>query len=154
MLGAAFLDVATFEEVEHDQGATGQAAAVVVMVAAAQAIGSWGGGPSRMIGAALAALIGWIAWAGITWIIGNRVFGGTATWGEMLRTLGFAQSPGLLGVLGGSPFLGRFLSWFVPLWVAVAAFVAIRQALDFGNVKTFLTIVVGGAIFIMLSLLF
>ncbi len=32
MIGAATLDIATFEEVEHDESATGQAAAVVALV--------------------------------------------------------------------------------------------------------------------------
>ena len=34
MVGAAFLNVGTYEEVEHDDTATGQAAAVVAMVSA------------------------------------------------------------------------------------------------------------------------
>ena len=40
MLGAAKLNVQTFEEVEADETATGQAAAVVTMVAVASAVGS------------------------------------------------------------------------------------------------------------------
>ena len=40
MVGASFLSVETFEEVEHDQDATVQAAGVVAMVAVASALGS------------------------------------------------------------------------------------------------------------------
>ena len=46
MVGAAFLNVGTYEEVEHDDTATGQAAAVVAMVAVATALGGWNFGAS------------------------------------------------------------------------------------------------------------
>ena len=86
MKGAAMLDVHTYEEVEADATATGQAAGVVLLVAAAQAIGASGYGGRGIIGGAVAALIGWLLWAGITYVIGDKLFGGTATWGELLRT--------------------------------------------------------------------
>jgi hypothetical protein len=44
MVGAEFLSVDTFEEVEHDQNATGQAAFVVAIVAVARGIGVSGSG--------------------------------------------------------------------------------------------------------------
>ena len=40
------------------------------------------------------------------------------------------------------PILGWPLYALLPLWVAVASFIAIRQALDIGNAKTILTILV------------
>lgn len=39
MMGAAMLDISTYEEVEHDLDATGQAALVVIIVAICSAIG-------------------------------------------------------------------------------------------------------------------
>src|ERR671920_717385 len=81
MKGAALLDVPTYEEVEADTSATGQAATVVAIVA-------------------------WLLWSGITYLIGDKLLGGTATWGELLRTLGFAQAPGVLSILGIVPILG------------------------------------------------
>jgi hypothetical protein len=46
MRGAALFDVATYEEVEADTSATGQAAIVVVLAAVAAAIGNaFRGGP-------------------------------------------------------------------------------------------------------------
>lgn len=65
MVGAAFLDVDTFEEVEHDENATGQAAMVVAMVAVAEAIGSSGEGPFLAIGAAVSALVAWVAYSAL-----------------------------------------------------------------------------------------
>lgn len=154
MLGAATFNIATFEEVEHDETATGQAAMVVAMVAAAGAIGSSPLGLFTAGGAALAALVGWVVWAGITYLVGDKVFEGTATWGELLRTLGFAQAPGVLYLFGFLPLVGWILDMVIPLWMGIAAFIAVRQALDFGNGKTFFTILVGWGVYSALQIVF
>lgn len=154
MMGAAFLNIDTYEEVEHDQNATGQAAAVVAMVAVAQAIGA---SPLGILGAgkaAVAALVGWLVWAGITYLVGDKIFGGTASWGELLRTLGFAQAPGILGIFGIIPILGWPVTAFAAVWMLVTAFIAIRQALDFGNGKTLATVVVGWLVYTVLVVIF
>lgn len=130
MRGAAMLDVATYEEVENDLNATGQAAIVVVLAAVAAGIGSYRFGPMHMIGGIVSGLLGWASWAAITHFIGTRFFGGTSTWGELLRTLGFAQSPGVLLVLCIIPGLGPIIGLLVMLWLLVAGVIAIRQALD------------------------
>ena len=119
MIRAAMLDTSLYEEVEHDQSATSQAMQVVLIVALASGIGSalWKlltlnpiDAVTGLVGGILVAVLGWLAWALVTYIIGAKIFGGTATYGEMLRTLGFAQSPNVLliftGILGGIP-----LSW-------------------------------------------
>lgn len=143
MRGAALLDVATYEEVEHDTTATGQAAVVVALAAIAAAIGNaFRSGPG-LVGGLVAYLVGWALWSGIIYLVGTRVFGGTATWGEVLRTFGFAQAPGLLLVAGFVPLLGGLLQFAVSIWVAVAGFVAIRQALDLPTGKTLLTVLLG-----------
>jgi hypothetical protein len=142
MRGAAFLSVQTFEDVEHDESATAQAAMVVAMVAVARAIGALGSGPVGAAFAAIGAVVGWAVWAGICYLVGDKVFGGTASWGEVMRTLGFAQAPGLLWLFAIIPILGQPLFFLLPLWIAAAGFIAIRQALDIGNGKTLLTILV------------
>jgi hypothetical protein len=154
MQGAATLDVATYEEVEADQTATGQAAAVVAMTAVAQAIGASGAGGASIFGAAAAALIGWLVWAGVTYLIGDKLLGGTATWGELLRTLGFAQAPNVLAVLAILPLVGWLVEAVLFVWVLVAGIVAIRQALDFGTGRAILTALIGGLIFGVLQILF
>jgi hypothetical protein len=103
MKGAALLDNATYEEVEADTTATGQAAIVVVLGAIASGIGMARAGSGGIVMAVVGSLIGWALWAGITYLIGDKVLGGTATWGELLRTLGFAQAPRVLMVLGHHP---------------------------------------------------
>jgi hypothetical protein len=82
MLGAATLNVDTYEEVEKDEDATMQAAAVVAMVAVSAAIGQVGAGGGSIITAPIAAIVGWLLWAGVTYLIGDKLLGGTATWGS------------------------------------------------------------------------
>lgn len=139
MIGAATLDVATYEEVEHDTSATTQAGLVVVLAAVAQGIAS----PAGVISGVVGSLIGWLAMAGITYFIGTRLFKGTATWGELLRTLGFATAPGILYIVGIIPILGWLASLAIMIWVLVAVVIAIRQALDVTTGKAVMTGLLG-----------
>lgn len=149
MLRAARLNVPLYEEVEADTTATTQALTVVVLVALATGIGNAIAGASRgnvvgaLIGGIIAALIGWAVWSFVTYFVGTRFFGGVATYGEVLRTLGFAESPGVLTILSFIPILGGIISFVAGIWVIVTSFIAIRQALDISNGKTVGVIVVG-----------
>lgn len=143
MIGAAKLDVGVYEEVEADGSATGQAAGVVAIVALCSAIAGIGGGAQGVFGGLIAALLGWALWAGITYLIGDKLLGGTATWGELLRTLGFAQAPGVLFLLGIIPLLGNLVVVVVGIWILVTGVVAIRQALDFGTGRAIATALLG-----------
>jgi hypothetical protein len=151
MRGAALLDVPTYEEVEADTTATMQAAIVVLIAAVAQAIGSLGTEGTSVPGVVIGALIGWPVWAGVTYIIGDKILGGTATWGELLRTLGFAQTPGILAVLAIVPFVGVLVRIVVGIWILVAGVIAIRQALDFSTGKAIATALIGWLCLVVLS---
>lgn len=153
MRGAAFLEIATYEEVEHDESLTGQAALVVVMVAIARGIGGFNQGTQGIFVGILLALLGWLVWAGVTYLIGDKLLGGTATWGELLRTLGYAQSPGVLLVIGFVPFFGWIVQVGVFFWLLVAGIVAIRQALDFSTGKAILTAVLGWLVAVAMPLI-
>ena len=143
MVGAALLDVDTYEEVEADTNATTQAGLVVALTAVAAAIGQLSLGPFAIIGNALATLVHWFVWAGITYVIGDKVFGGTATWGELLRTLGFAKAPGVLAAAAFIPLVGALVHVAIAPWLLVTGVVAIRQALDFSTGKAILTALIG-----------
>lgn len=105
------------------------------------------------INAVVAALIGWLVWSAITYFVGTKLFGGTATFKEMLRMIGFAQAPRLLGVLGFIPCLGGLISLAGTIWALVASFVAIREGLDIDNGKTILTVIVSWLAAIVVSFL-
>ena len=98
LIGAAKLDVNTYEEVEADTSATPQAMIVVLMSALAAGIGSIGdSGIKGMFVITVAALVGWFIWAGLTYLIGTKMLPEADTQadlGELLRTTGFSQAPG------------------------------------------------------------
>ena len=139
MIGAAKLDVRVYEEVEADTGATRQAMGVVLLSSLAGGIGSVGlgaGGLGGVVVGGILALLGWVTWAFLTYIIGTRLLAEPQTRadvGELMRTLGFAQAPGLLRVLGGFPGLGPIVLSLVSIWMLVAMVVAVRQALDYSS---------------------
>ena len=135
MIGAARLHSQTFEEVEADPSATRQALLVVLLVALATGVGSLevGGVRGLIVGVAIG-LVGWATWAGITYFIGTRLFRTAEThanWGQLARTLGFAQSPGIFKVFGFIPGVGPVILFAVFVWQLAAMVVAIRQALDY-----------------------
>ena len=160
MMRAARLDPQVYEELEHDLTATGQALTVVVVVAVASGIGHalgeiLGGHPGTALGGFIAgivtALLGWAVWSFLAYIIGTKLFGGIATYGELLRTIAFAQSPGVLNILNFIPILGGLLSLVVGLWILAATIIAMRQALDFDTTKAVLTAIVGFFAYIILA---
>jgi hypothetical protein len=133
MLGAARLDGRTYEEVEQDRTATAQALGVVILSAVAAGIGA-GVGVRVMLVNAVAAVVLWAIWAALVYWIGSRLLpeqDTEADWGELARTIGFAQAPGLLRVLGFIPVFGNLARAASDVWVLVATVVAVRQALDY-----------------------
>ena len=135
MLGAAKLDTSVYEEVEADSSATTQAMAVVVVVALATGIGMFRTGCLSGLIIGIPVSIGlWALWAWITYLIGTTIFKTAETeanWGQLARTLGFAQSPGVVKVFGFIPGIGILIFSIASIWQLVAMVIAIRQALEF-----------------------
>jgi len=147
MVGAAKLDVATFEEVEADSTATVQAMGVVLLSAMAAGIGQVGqGGLGVLVGMAVS-LIGWVVWAFLTWLIGTKFLAEAETnadVGQLMRTIGFASSPGIIRVLGWIPLLGPLIELAAWIWMLAAMVVAVRQALDYkGTGRALLVCAIG-----------
>lgn len=135
IIRAAKLDVNLYEEVEADKGAMGQAMGVVLLSSIAAGIGAVGreGGAGFLLGM-VAALIGWYVWAYITYFVGTKLLPEPQTkadHGELLRTIGFSSSPGLIRVLGIIPGLGSVVFLVASIWMLVAMVIAVRQALDY-----------------------
>ena len=108
------LDRTVFAEVEHDESATTQAATVVAIVAALSVIGTIiqmlfslvrGGKPDiggmilSVVVTFVITFINWAVWSGVTYLVGTKLFKGEATFGEMLRVIGFAYAPQMLGIV-------------------------------------------------------
>ena len=137
LLGAASLDAAIYEEVEADRGATGQALAVVLLSSLAAGFGARGLVQPTVTHIAFIsaiALIAWAAWALLTFEIGARILPEPQTSvdvGELLRTTGFAATPGILRVFGLLPGVTLPVFLITALWMLAAMIVAVRQALDY-----------------------
>ena len=134
MMRAAKLDVNLYEEVEADETAMKQAMGVVVLSSVAAGIGSMSMGVGNLIFGTMLALIGWFIWAYITFIIGTKILPEAQTksnYGELLRTIGFSSSPGLIRVFGIIPGLGKVVFLVAGVWMLIAMVIAVRQALDY-----------------------
>jgi hypothetical protein len=139
MLGALRLDVETYEEIEADQKATGEAAFVIVassfVAAAGYALLEGGTVNAGFIGA-IAELIAWAVYAWLAYLVGTKIIPGKATrstWGELARTLGYATTPRFALLLVAIPGLSGLVRIVVTLWILVATIVALRTALDCGT---------------------
>ena len=135
IIRAAKLDVDLYEEVEADKGAMGQAMGVVVLSGVAAGIGSVGTlGIAGILFGTIAALVGWYIWAYVTYFVGTKFLPEPQTkadHGELLRTIGFSSSPGILRVLGIIPFFYGIIFLITGIWMLVAMIIAVRQALDY-----------------------
>lgn len=153
MIRATRADVTLYEEAEATPALQNEAITIVAIVAAISALGSLvvsaatgGLGGEAIVGAIfqfIAAMAGYFLWSYIAFFVGTNLFKGTADYGEVLRTIGYAQSPNVLGFI---PCIG-FLAALWSLWLSV---VAIRQALDFDTGKAVLTSIVGFIAYIVL----
>lgn len=135
ILRAAKLDVNLYEEVEADKGAMGQAMGVVVLSSIAAGIGSITTvGLGGILLGTIAALVGWYIWAYLTYIIGTKLLPEPQTkadHGELLRTIGFSSSPGLIRVLAIIPVLRGIVFFVSSIWMLMAMIIGVRQALDY-----------------------
>ncbi len=166
MIRAAKLEVALYEEVEADSGATVQAFLSVIIVSLASGIGAavdallGGGGIIRVLWGLFTGIFGlliaWLLWSLITWIIGSTIFKGkqtSASWGELLRTIGFAFAPGMLLFFTFIPWCDWILNVIVIIWTVIAVVIAVRQALDFSTWRAIGTCIAGIIIYAVISLI-
>ncbi len=159
MIRAAKLDVDLYEEVEADITATGQAFQAVLIASVASGLGTgilslWGDSDSNFFIAfglgLIGSIIGWLAWSVLAYWLGTTIFKGhetSATIGELLRTIGFSNSPRVLGFLVFIPVIGLVISFVVSIWALIAGVIAVRQALDFSTWRAIGTCVAGWIIY-------
>lgn len=165
MIRAAKLDVNLYEEVEADKTATRQALVVVLIYSICAGIGSglamiWDESAGRfflnLFVGLISALVFWLLWSLITYFIGTRFFKGPETqsnYGELLRTIGFAATPGIFMIFAFIPYIGGLIFFIVWVWMLIAMVIAVRQALDFTTGRAIGTVLVGGIIYITVRLI-
>jgi hypothetical protein len=159
MIRAAKLESNLYEEVERDQSATAQALTVVIAVAIAQGLGSGigalmagrglGNFVLALIGGIILGIIGWVVWSALVYFVGTSLFGGRATLGEVLRTVGFAYTPNVLAIVSFIPILGGLIAFVASIWALIALIIGIRQALDFSTGKAVITALVAWIVMVI-----
>jgi hypothetical protein len=169
MMRAAKLESQLYEEVEADSGAIGQALLVVVMASLSAGIGhgisglikGGDGGVglffTNLVTGAIGSLIAWFIFSLLCFWLGTTLFKGPntkSTLGELLRVLGFADSPALLNIFTFIPFIGPVIPFVTMVWTIIAAVIGVRQACDFTTGRAVGTVIVAAIIpFIILVLI-
>jgi hypothetical protein len=158
MAGAMKADVATFEEIERDPAAMGQAITVIVIAGVAALIGNiFRAGIGFGIISLIISVVGYAIWAVLVTLIGTKVMPEPSTkadFAETFRTIGFAASPGVFNVLAIIPFLGPFISFLLSLWSLVIMVVAVRTVLDYSNTgRAIIVVLIGFVVYWIVSFL-
>lgn len=160
VLRAAKLDVDFFNEVEADPSLNQEALMVIVLVSAISAVGSFISGlMGGRFGAALIALIttvlmgvvNYYIWGYITHFIGSSLFDATSDPGEVLRVLGYASGPRVLGFFSFIPCVGGLVGLVGAIWALVAGFIGVREALDLDTVETLITVIIGWVLVMIIT---
>lgn len=128
--GVLLLEPTTFEEIEADTTATRQALVVVIVASIAAGIGA--GllfGPLALVRETLAALIGWVMWAGVTYLLGARLLPEPDTKTDM----------------------GELLRGIVACWLLATMVIAVRQALDYrSTTRAAVVVFIGWLVFVVI----
>ena len=156
ILRAVRLDPTVYREVAEDEGAMSQAAIIVIVVTLLSAIGSSIAADSFILSTLVswitAIVIGWIGWAVLTYFIGTYVFKGRSSIAEMMRVLGFASAPRLLGIFGVIPCLGLIAALIGAVLSFIAGFIAVREAMEFDTGNAILTVLISWVISFAITL--
>jgi hypothetical protein len=156
LVGVLKLDAPAYEDIESDPRANTQALTIVILASLAAGLGAgltlgFGG----LVRVTIGALAGWVMWAGVTYLLGTRVWPEAQTrtdMGELLRVIGFSYAPHFFSIFGVLPGVGVLIRIAVNLWLLATTVVAVRQALDYRSTfRAFRVVVVGWLIFVAIA---
>ena len=160
MIGAALFNRQTYEEIEADQGALGQAVGVVLLVTLCGIIGGVIGGLMSgeavlgivlgVVGGLVFGIVRWALWVSVMYLVGGKMLRTSDTetsWSEVGRVVGFAYTPGVLSVLSFIPGIGGLFPLIGFCWTLAAVTVAVRQAMDFASTgRAIVVVLISGVI--------
>ena len=161
IIRAIKLDKTLYHEVKPDESLTNEAIMVIAAALILTQIGSFlgnlisgvGFGSSLLIliiGLVLGA-VGWGVFIFVAHYAGTKFFGGNAALKEMLRSLGYAQGPALLGVFGFIPVVGWLVAWVGSVLALITSVIAVRETLGVDTVKAIITCVIAWVAMIIIT---
>jgi len=137
MVGAMKADVKTFQEIEADPAAIGQAVTVIVIAGVASLIGNvFRSGVFGGMMALILSLISYALWSLLVVLIGTKLMPEPSTkadFNEAFRVIGFTAASGVFNLLAIIPFLGPLISLVIAIWTLIIGVVAVREVLDYSN---------------------
>ena len=143
------LDWTVFREIAQDPNAMRQAAVIVAIVTFLSGVGSGIADRSFVsfiVVWLVAILVGWIGWAVITYLVGTALFKGETNIPELMRVLGYANAPHLLGLFSFIPCVGMFLPFIGWLLALAAGVIATREAMELDTGNAIIIVVISGLI--------
>ena len=158
MVGAMQGNAATFEEIERDQSAMGQAVTVIVIAGVAALIGNlFRAGITMGVVALIVSLIGYAVWAVVVTVVGTKLMPEPTTkadFAETFRTIAFAASPGVFNVVAIIPFLGPLLSFLISIWSLVIMVIAVKVVLDYSSIgRAIIVVIIGFIVYLIVTFL-
>ena len=158
VVGALKLDANTFEDIERDPRAMGQAVGIIALAALASNLGQiWRLGFGVMLIGVCSSLVGYVIWSVVVWLAGTKLMPDPATkadFPETFRTIAFAAAPGLIGIVTIIPFLGwvvmLILTPVILIWSMAAMVVAVRSVLDYSETfKAVIVVLIGFVVYVV-----
>ena len=139
------LDATVYLDIERDPHGTRQAAGIVAVVAAAAVVGTiftgdWHAG--AIAGAVLAALIHWLLWSLLVYLVATALFHGPAQRAAVVRGLGYAQAPQIIAALGFLPLVGPLIVLASRALAFLAGHHAMRHTLRANRLRVTVTTLV------------
>lgn len=155
MMGAMKADVKTFQELEADPSALGQAVTVIVIAGIAALIGNiFRHSIVAGVMSLIISLIGYAVFAALVVVIGTKLMPDPATkadFQEGFRVLGFTAAPGVFNVLAIIPFLGVLISFLISIWMLIIGVIAVREVLDYSSTaKAIIVCLIAWVIYVIL----
>ena len=144
-MGVLQLNDATYEEIEHDQSATTQAAIVVAVGALASAIGGLSEGGSGFVAGLISGFVFWIVASAAIYFIGTRLLPSAETqadMGQVLRLIGFASVINIIGIIGIIGDVGQVIAAIISLYGIVLFVKAIKHSLEMSTGRAIATAVI------------
>ena len=159
-----FFKSEAYEEVEHDESAIKQA--LILILVSGTAFGLYQSylyfeeySPAIVLVSVIFGMLRWALFAWIAYFVGTRIFRTDETeadWGQLARTLGFANTPSILffGVFFFSLETMESIAIVAVIWLAITSFIAIRQALDLTNMRALGTTLVSNSLINLFLVIF
>ena len=156
--GAALFDVEIYHEVSSDITATWSALIVIMVTALVSSLIGFAQNLSQgldfLIGSFIASVVAFAVWFWIILFVGTKLSRGPsssgvrpkATWGGLLRSLGFSRSPELLGFSVLLPMVGPYLPVALSIWTIATMAIAVREEFYYQSIWKGVGVVVAGSI--------